>query len=363
MTPAVVVNADSRDALPVVRALGRHGVPVIGLFRRMPGFRAGRAAVHASRYLTLAAEYDGPNYETALIAALLCTAARRSERPVLFPVSGRDVIAVSRAREALEPYFRFLLPPHEMLETLLDPAQRAQRTELLGLTEGQRFTVQTVSEAEIALERATLPCRLTRARPAEGAGAPWIAHTREALHAALQEAVRVGAPIVAEEIVDGSESETFSTFSYFDAESRLLGFAACREHAAGRQSNEPLPIASLEAASRSISARLGLVGCVRMAFKRDASEHPLEVLDVTPARHDRLAPVAGAEGADFAWLAYRQLTGALANDGNPSCDRRALGGLPRDGLLARDDLGPAVTHSLRTAGRALWPLGRSQDAA
>ena len=41
-----------------------------------------------------------------------------------------------------------------------------------------------------------------------------------------------------------------------------------------------MPIASLETSSRSISARLGLVGCVRMAFKRDAPEGPLEVLDV-----------------------------------------------------------------------------------
>jgi predicted ATP-grasp superfamily ATP-dependent carboligase len=399
LTPAVVVNADSVMALGVVRALGRHHVPVIGLFRRASGFRKGRALVCASRYLETGADFDGPNYETALVAALLCTAAKTRDRPVLFPVSDRDMITISRVRDVLEPHYRLLLPPHDLLETLLAKERFAARAEALGLPVPRSFAIGSLRDAEIALDQSALPCVI---KPSWRDG-PWhrahgdekllVAHTRDELHAGLQNALRLSPRLVVQELVDGPESEIVCSFAYLDEDGRMLELAACRklrQHPPGFGNTalaESIPASEVEALTRDVCAKLGVVGYVSIEFKRDVVDSQLKILEVTPARLNRQAAVAELGGADLAWTWYRHLTGARGDSPIPrpglrwASELNELRALPtyrrapgwsawawlasfrrvrRFEILASDDPGPALALPLRAAGHGLLRRVRPQ---
>jgi predicted ATP-grasp superfamily ATP-dependent carboligase len=398
LTPAVVVDADSVMALGVVRALGRHRVPVIGLFRRAPGFRKGRALVRASRYLKACADFDGPDYETALVAALMCTAIKTRDRPVLFPVSDRDMITISRVREVLEPRFRLLLPPHNLLETLLAKERFVARAAALGLPVPRTFAIESLGDAEIALDQSALPCVIKPSwrdgawHRAHGDEKLLVAHTRDELHAGLQNALRHSARLVVQELVDGPESEIVCSFAYLDEEGRMLELAACRklrQNPPGFGNTtlaEAIPATEVEALTRDACAKLGVVGYVSIEFKRDPADGTLKILEMTPARLNRQAAVAELGGADLAWAWYRHLTGARGAAPTARAGLRwvselgELRALPayrrapgwslaawigsfrrvrRFEILAGDDPWPALTLPLRAAGHALSHRVRS----
>ena len=85
--------------------------------------------MRASRYLDTSVDFDGPDYETALVEGLLRVAREERDRSVLFPVSDRDMIAVSSARDVLSPHFRLLLPPHERARASSDPPSDADEVD------------------------------------------------------------------------------------------------------------------------------------------------------------------------------------------------------------------------------------------
>lgn len=393
MTPAVVVNADSVMALAIVRSLGRRRVPVTGLFRRASGFRSGRALVRASRYLDTRIDFDGPDYETALIDGLLDVARVERDRPVLFPVSDRDMIAVSRARDVLAPHFRLLLPSHDLLDALLSKECFAVLATHLGLPVPRTFSVESLADAEVALDHSGLPCVIKPSwrdgtwHRAFGHEKLLVAHTREALHEGLQRALRVAPRLVVQEIVGGPEAEIVCSFAYVDENGQVLAMAACRklrQHPPGYGNTalaESIRAPDVEALSRDVIAKLGVVGYVSIEFKRDPADEQLKIIEVTPARLNRQAAVGELGGADLAFTWYRHLTGApgdaiLPRPGlrwvselnelralpayrqEPSWSAlewlRSLRSVRRLEILASDDPGPALALPLRAASHALW---------
>jgi predicted ATP-grasp superfamily ATP-dependent carboligase len=393
MTPAVVVNANSVMALAIVRSLGRCRVPVIGLFRRASGFRSGRALVRASRYLDTSIDFDGPDYETALVEALLRVAHVERDRPVLFPVSDRDMIAVSRARDVLTPHFRLLLPSHDLLDTLLSKERFAGLAEHLGLPVPRTFSIESLADAEVALDHSEPPCVV---KPSWRDGA-WhrafgheklvVAHCREELHVGLQRALQVSPRLIVQEIVRGPETELVCAFAYVDESGQVLAMAACRklrQHPPGYGNTalaESIRAPEVEALARDVIAKLGVVGYLSIEFKLDPADGQLKIIEVTPARLNRQAAVGELGGADLAFTWYRHLTGARGDAITPRPGRRwaselnelralpayrrepswsalawlrSLGSVRRLEILAADDPGPAMALPLRAASHALW---------
>ncbi|MEN8160295.1 MAG: hypothetical protein ABFS41_09520 [Myxococcota bacterium] len=385
MTPAVVVNADSVMALAIVRSLGRRRVPVIGLFRRASGFRPGRALVRASRYLESSADFDGPDYEAALLEGLLRVARQERDRPVLFPVSDRDMIAISRARAELAPHFRLLLPPHSTLDVLLGKERFARLAECEGLPVPRTFPVESLADAELALDRSDLPCVI---KPSWRDGA-WHraygdekllhASSREELHARLEEALRLTPRLVVQERLGGPESDIVCSFAYLDETGRPLALAACRklrQHPPGFGNTalaESIDAPEVERLARDVYAKLGLVGYASIEWKRDPADGQLKILEITPARLNRQSGVAELGGADLPWIWYRHLTCARpeTSAARPGLrwaselnELRALPAYRREGvwslaawlaslrrvrrfeILARDDPAPALALPL-----------------
>ncbi len=112
--PSAFVLNVGHAGLGAIRSLGRAGVPVVGLDPATShlGF--------ASRYCT-ARQCPHPVHEPDLLVECLLREGRQLSQPgILSPASDAFVLFVSRYRDALREYFRFNLPPPEVMEASVD---------------------------------------------------------------------------------------------------------------------------------------------------------------------------------------------------------------------------------------------------
>src|SRR5207302_3857161 len=87
--PAIVLGAETAG-LGVVRALGRHGVPVVVLHY------GATDTAHRSRYVTARARIAPPHEDEAAFVTDVLAAAERYGGGLLIPTSDEAVVAVSR---------------------------------------------------------------------------------------------------------------------------------------------------------------------------------------------------------------------------------------------------------------------------
>ncbi len=109
-TPVVLLDVNLQS-LALVRALGRRGIPVIGIVSGPSRYE------HTSRYVEIVRVPDsGP---AALLTALAEVASRQGPAPVLIPTNDDMVLFASSHRHILSRSFRMLLPPHDVLADLV----------------------------------------------------------------------------------------------------------------------------------------------------------------------------------------------------------------------------------------------------
>ena len=111
--PAVVlIGLDNITGLQSARILASRGVRVIGLAANRRHFACRTRACERVVETAIA----GPG----LIATLKELAIEFEEPPVLIPCTDAAVLEVSAHRAELEPSYRFVLPDHAVVETLVD---------------------------------------------------------------------------------------------------------------------------------------------------------------------------------------------------------------------------------------------------
>ena len=109
--PAVVLGAGI-NGLNIIRSLGKRGIPIID------------ATVPSSDY-SLKSRYIKKVYFESLIGpdlvkALLHLRKSLDNKAVLFCTSDLDVVTVSRHRRELQQWYHIILPPHNVVETLMN---------------------------------------------------------------------------------------------------------------------------------------------------------------------------------------------------------------------------------------------------
>jgi hypothetical protein len=111
--PAIVLGL-GQNGLGTCRALGRVGVPVIGIDSDLsqPGAQ--------TRYCTKVKCDEFLKAGRGLITTLQDIGRSLDHKAVLFPSGDLNVQLISRHREELEPWFLYRLPPKDVLELFLD---------------------------------------------------------------------------------------------------------------------------------------------------------------------------------------------------------------------------------------------------
>ena len=112
--PPGIVLGLGQNGLATIRALGRKGIPVIGIDSNLDQPTA------KSRYCIRVQCDDFKAGGEGLLHCLLDIGKNLPCKGVLFPSGDLNLIVVSEGREALEPYFLFALPEKESVRLILN---------------------------------------------------------------------------------------------------------------------------------------------------------------------------------------------------------------------------------------------------
>jgi predicted ATP-grasp superfamily ATP-dependent carboligase len=398
---AVVLDADERQSLVSVRALGRAGIRV-GAFdasRIAPAFSSRWCSVR--RRLPDAADQDG--YVDALLAAV------RQFRPGALLVARDSTIEAVRARRTeIEAETTLALPPEPALEIAVNKERTLSLAERLGVAvpvsepvpdgDGQQPGGRTGFPAVVK------PVRSWVSSPSGGTRLGCLlAVDAGEVHAAAERATRLGGRVVLQQwlqgrreavslfCVDGKVHARFAQVAY-----RMLpplgGSSIVRE-------SIPLP-PDLTAAAEALVVEAGLDGYTEVEFRRDSDGAPF-LMEVNP-RLSASVEIAVRAGVDFPGLLYawasgrplpraqgyregvrmrwlggdiRWLRKTLVDRGRPEVTppTRAVGAFARDCFVPHaydyvmwDDLRPAVTATtkfLTVAARRKLLTGRARNPA
>jgi D-aspartate ligase len=212
--PAVVLGL-GQNGLASVRALGRRGVPVIGIDDDMD-----RPGAH-SRYCRA---MDCPGFRVggdALLAFLVDLGAKLPERPFLIASGDLNLRLVSDHRDTLARFYRFVLPSPEAVDLALDKRAFYAFAEDHGFSVPQtrvatRETIDAVARGA-RYPAIVKPALRDAAWRAEHGVKLYEVHSADELRARFDELAAVCAEILVQELIPGPDSALVFSLTYIDA--------------------------------------------------------------------------------------------------------------------------------------------------
>jgi predicted ATP-grasp superfamily ATP-dependent carboligase/thioredoxin reductase len=307
---SLVLDGDTRQALVLVRELGRAGLGVgaLDVDRHAPAL--------ASRWCTARVLAPGVEQQDAYVDAVLGACAEHQPGSLLLAHDG-SIEAVRRRRAELEAVVGVGLAPEAALEVAVDKARTLEFAATLGLRAPRGAFVERDGEAAAAVASVGLPAvvKPTRSwaqRPGGGARRliPSVAQTREQALAAIDDILAEGIAVAVQEWLPGARE----ALSFLHARGRTWARFAQRAdrtfpplggNSVLRESI-PLPEDVAPAAERLI-AELGLDGYSEVEFRRDAEGRPA-LMEINP-RLSASVEIAVRAGVPFPMLLHRWASG------------------------------------------------------
>jgi predicted ATP-grasp superfamily ATP-dependent carboligase len=379
--PAAVLQVSYACGLDVVRDLGRHGVPVLGL-------DPDPAAIGLrSRYAAGLVCPDPLADEEALLVWLETLGATLPRRAVVFPSHDEFIWPLSRHAERLEPWFIVPFSRWDVMARVHDKRAQMEAARRAGVDTPKTVFVGSGAELEAAAGEVRFPAVL---KPVESLAFKLRFHrhildveTPADLQRIYDKVDDLGV-LMLQERIPGGEDELWTVGSYLDVESRPLAVFTGHKlrqypHAGGSclagmsAWDEGLADAALR-----LLTELRFHGVSQVEFKRDPRDGRFCLMEVN-ARHWKWHGLAARCGVNLSYAAYRDAIGdpyiarrqqdgvkwivvnkdvplallEIAKRQRSAPDYvRSLRGTRMDGLHALDDPLPGLLN----AGTAAWQV-------
>lgn len=352
-SPAAVVLGLGLNGLGIVRSLAKATFPL---------------AIHAfdsdlgqpGAYTRYATKHPSPPLDSpGLIETLVAFGRQQATPPVLFITQEKTADLVSAHRDALEPYFRLLLPPHDVLTRLMNKTTFHACAHAAGFPVPHTVTLHAPDDLEQARDM-PLPCIL---KPAQRDAAYERQFKKAYKVATFAELARltttilpVTSPLIVQEWIEGDDAAIFFCLQFRSAENVALAHFTGRKirswppAVGGTASCTAAPDADpvLRPLTDRFFAATGAVGFVSMEYKLDARSGGFLMVEPTVGRSDHQEEVATLNGVNIPLAAYAHLTG---RDPPATAARRAIW---RDAV--------ADAQACRANGSAAMPPGKVVDA-
>jgi predicted ATP-grasp superfamily ATP-dependent carboligase len=313
MLPTAVVLGD----LYLARCLAGNGVPLV-IAGADPTHVAFRSR-HARRTVTIA-PWDQPGN---VLADLEEIAASCAEPPVLFYDNDEQLAFVSRHRSRLLKSYRLLLPHADLVDMLVDKRRFGRFAQAHGLPVPRQIASHDVDGPDAALARLRLPCVIKpdvhrgwfthRELFVDGPRKAFIVSTAGELRARWADIARCVPDFVVQEYIPGGEDQIYSFHAYADASGAVKAwFLGKKLRTFPRNAGistflELVHDPRLAELGFDIVRRTGLVGPMKMDFKRDPSTGSFHLLEIN-ARFNLWHRLGAVSGVNLPMIAYCDLT-------------------------------------------------------
>jgi D-aspartate ligase len=305
--PAVIIGAAGPCGLGVCRSLGRANIPVI-----LADPNPASPAMHTrfARKHVISALAGRP-----LIEDLLALSATIGRPSVLFLTNDEAAMTVSEFRKELEGHFRFRLPSHDRLTSLLHKQNFQQLAEKYGFPVPRSAFIRRSSDFA-ALANLRFPCivkpTVKMAEYLRLFARAYKVHSREEAEAMCLSILPVAPELVVQEWIEGDDDDIYFCLQYGTTD----GHAVCSF--TGRKLTIWPPdvgeTASCTAApdahsivgplTEAFFRKVAFTGLGGIEFKKDARTGAFLMVEPTVGRFDRQAEVATLHGVNIPLVAY-----------------------------------------------------------
>ncbi|HEX2970892.1 MAG TPA: hypothetical protein VHP11_01085, partial [Tepidisphaeraceae bacterium] len=286
----------------------------------------GNLALHSRRCKAKHAVADPCVHPERTLGELVRIGRDLSPKPVLFYGNDALLLLVSRQRELLGEYYRFLIPAVDMVESLASKTRFTSLARRYGWPVPRTVCSAEISDPDDALRIVSLPCIL---KPESHVG--WSAarvvgdaavHAQKALRADTREqfhelyaAMRADTDrFIVQQCVPGGPECIYSFHSYFDPRSNPRAYFV--GHKIRTYPKESGASSYIELVHEPEVVRLGLeilkslkfVGLSKLDFKKDPTRNRFYLLEIN-ARFTLWNHLGARCGINLPHLAYCDLTG------------------------------------------------------
>lgn len=325
---AVILTGEGdRGALDMLRSLAREAIRSI-VVSTVPNEIASR-----SRYceeLVLVHPYHPAN-DGLNLAILIELGRRYPDRPVLLYGEDINMLFVSRCRDTLARYYRFLMPPPGLAEMFVNKAEFQRLAESHGLPVPASRVALSYEELADASQRISYPAFVKPAytmnwsfdtpalrkkyRGYKFALRPYRS-AKEMLEFCSELPFGNGG-VVVQEFIEGTDREIYSFHGYFDEHSQPLGYFIGRKirtypiHQGGSACIETVDEPSVAAIGITALQKVGFRGIVKIDMKRNPRDGKFQILEVNP-RYNLWESLGAFAGMNLTTIAYHHQRGEAA---------------------------------------------------
>ncbi len=249
-----------------------------------------------------------------------------STKPVLFYDDDQFTLFISKHRNQLEKYYHFLLPPHALLENLIQKSQFASLAEQYKFPIPKTVSSEEIETVEALLERVTLPCffkpkngdhwktfeMITERNGKYYKG--FRANDIATAHDLYDQFRKFNRDFIVQDYILGDDTNIYSFHGYFDRQSNPLAFFVGRKI---RTFPRECGLSTyLELTQNQEVAQLGTdilrqinyVGLAKIDFKKDVRTNKFYILEINP-RATLWNHLGAANGMNLSLVAYYDLIG------------------------------------------------------
>jgi predicted ATP-grasp superfamily ATP-dependent carboligase len=311
---AAVVLGLGQNGLATARALGRQGIPVIGIDTDLtqPGAQ--------TRYCTKIQCDDFLAAGPGLLHTLLALGRRLPCKGVLFPSGDLNVDLVSEHREALEPYYHYALPPKAVMRLFLNKKAFYKFAMEKGFTIPPTYFSEDITDIRALARRINYPCLIKPFQP----NAVWretfdtrlfLADSPEMLIALYENIYPVHQDLIIQEYTPGPDSEVYWGVTYLDAQGEPLAVWTGRKlrmyprgfGTATLAESRRTPWVAREAVK--VLREMGHRGYGVVEFKRDPRDGRYKITEATGGRTWFPHGLVTRSGINLPYIMYRHLLG------------------------------------------------------
>ncbi|OHC71607.1 MAG: hypothetical protein A2045_17005 [Rhodocyclales bacterium GWA2_65_20] len=310
-------------ALAITRSLGRKGVPVV----RIHPNRLDRSL--SSRYCTrVEISPDFYASEEGLLAFLLALKDRYAGTLLLIPASDDCAYFVAKYHAALSRVFEVVAPGMAVMANIIDKKAQYEQAQSLGIPIPETYfpaALEDVKQLAPQLTNYPYVIKPLVAHAWRRAAMKCISHGKKgfAVHNAQELISRYAAiaqgdrNVMIQEVIGGADERLFTFLSYFDAQSRPVGYCIRKKI---RQSPIDFGYCTMTVschdeivAEQSIRLLqgLGFHGISGVEWKLDPHTGIYKLIEVNPRAVNTIA-IAAACGVDLPYLAFQDKIGAGA---------------------------------------------------
>jgi predicted ATP-grasp superfamily ATP-dependent carboligase len=312
--PVAVVLGLGQNGMATCRALGRTGIPVIGVDTDLeqPGARTRYGVkVRCADFLR-----GGPG----LVDCLEAVGRGLERKGVLLPSGDLNLAIVSEHRERLAPHFHIALPPKDVVRMFLDKKVFYQFAMTHGFPIAPTFFPSDASDLERVAGQVAYPCLIKPFQP----NAVWrrtfdtrlfIADSPDTLRSLYGHLVQVHQDLIVQEYMPGPDSELYWGVTYLDATGQPLAVWTGRKL---RQYPRRFGTATLAESrwepwvAREATAVLGAMGHRGygvVEFKRDRRDGRFKITEATGGRTWFPHSLVTRSGINLPLIWYRDALG------------------------------------------------------